>query len=172
MRRHVEQLTAAFAQDDVAIYTVKRLDRAKVLTHPETGELLELQLPAVRSAVSYATALHEIGHVKGRHQKSRSVMVRERWAWRWAKENALIWTSAMDRSATKALAWYEARQLQSRRCLKHQKITAPRGGKWQTTQVIRPITHLDLAIGGVAADAVAVTMLRQPSLVGAPDTSC
>lgn len=111
MRRHVEQLTTAFAQDDVAIYTVKRLHRAKVLTHPETGELLELQLPVVRSAVSYATALHEIGHIKGRHQKSRSVMVRERWAWRWARENALSWTNAMERSATKALAWYEARQL-------------------------------------------------------------
>jgi len=112
MRCHVEQLSAAFAQD-VAIYTVKRLHQARVLTDPETGELLELQLPAIRSAVSYATALHEIGHIKGRYQKSRSVIVRERWAWRWARENALIWNDAMDRSAVKALAWYEARSQRS-----------------------------------------------------------
>ena len=109
-RRHIDHLCLAFAQDGVAISIVKRLHQAKVLTVPETGELLELQLPTVRSALSYATALHEIGHVKGRHQKSRSVMVRERWAWRWARENALIWNDAMERRATKALAWYEARQ--------------------------------------------------------------
>jgi len=108
MRRHIEQLCAAFA-DDVPIFTVKRLHQARVLTVPETGEVIEVQLPAIRSAVSYATALHEIGHINGHYQKSRSVMVRERWAWRWARDNALIWTGAMDRSAVNVLAWYEAR---------------------------------------------------------------
>jgi hypothetical protein len=125
MRRHIEQLCLAFAQDDVPISIVKRLHQAKALTVSETGELLELQLPTVRSAVSYATALHEIGHVKGRHQKSRSVMVRERWAWRWARENALIWTDAMERSATKALAWYEARQLRVDAVLNTRKSRHP-----------------------------------------------
>jgi hypothetical protein len=43
-----------------------------------------IRIAPIKSEVSYATALHEIGHIYGRHQRSRSVMVRERWAWRWA----------------------------------------------------------------------------------------
>ena len=47
--------------------------------------------------------------MRGRHQQSRAVLTRERWAWQWARENALIWTDAMERVAIKALAWYEAK---------------------------------------------------------------
>jgi hypothetical protein len=46
--------------------------------------------PRIRSTRTYALALHEIGHCLGRYQKSRSVITIERWAWRWAKSNALI----------------------------------------------------------------------------------
>jgi len=62
------------------------------------------------SAISYATALHEIGHILGRHQRSPDTLVRERWAWRWAKENALIWTPAMEKHCSVSLAWYEVRR--------------------------------------------------------------
>ena len=44
--------------------------------------------------LSYATAMHEIGHILGRYQNSRRVMVRESWAWVWARRNALMWTPA------------------------------------------------------------------------------
>src|SRR5262245_31749107 len=38
-----------------------------------------------------------IGHIKGRYQNRRhSLMVRERWAWQWARDNALIWTPRME----------------------------------------------------------------------------
>jgi hypothetical protein len=63
----------------------------------------------IRSAISYATALHEIGHIRGRHQRSADPMVRERWAWRWARANAMAWTAAMERDARMALA-YATRQ--------------------------------------------------------------
>ena len=43
--------------------------------------LREVFIPPVRSTRTYATALHEIGHVLGRHQLSEVVLVRERWAW-------------------------------------------------------------------------------------------
>jgi Phage integrase family len=66
-------------------------------------------IPPIRSELSYATALHEIGHIFGRYQRSRSVMVRERWAWEWARANALVWTPRMERSARAALAWYRSR---------------------------------------------------------------
>jgi hypothetical protein len=73
------------------------------------SECLEIWTPRIRSANSYATALHELGHCLGRYQTSRSVIVVERWAWRWAKENALVWTDPMERCMTRCVAWYEAR---------------------------------------------------------------
>jgi antirestriction protein ArdC len=66
-------------------------------------------IPPIRSAITYATALHEIGHVLGKYKLSKSVLVRERAAWRWARGNALVWTSSMERNRVASLAWYEAR---------------------------------------------------------------
>jgi hypothetical protein len=74
------------------------------------AECLEVFLPKVRSPITYATALHEIGHCLGRYQTSRSVLTAERWAWRWAQRNALIWTTGMDRSMRQSVAWYESRR--------------------------------------------------------------
>jgi antirestriction protein ArdC len=65
----------------------------------ETGELLEVHILPVQGQESYAIALHELGHIFGRYQRSARVIVRERWAWRWARENALMWTPAMERCA-------------------------------------------------------------------------
>ena len=109
MRRHVAQVTSRLPPDaDVRISRVRQLHQAKVLTD-DYGDVLEMWLPPVRSEVSYAAALHEIGHIKGRDQKSLDVLVREQAAWQWARDNALVWTAAMERHAAKALAWVEAR---------------------------------------------------------------
>lgn len=72
-------------------------------------EAEEIQIAPIKSALSYATALHEVGHLEGRHQNSKRVMVRERWAWQWARANALVWTPAMERQAQEGLAWYAPR---------------------------------------------------------------
>jgi hypothetical protein len=66
----------------------------------------EVQIQPIKSALSYATALHEIGHLLGRHRQSRRHMVRERDAWNWARKNAIQWTPAMERYAQKCLDWY------------------------------------------------------------------
>ena len=109
MRRHVAQLTSGFPPDaDVRISRVRQLHQAKVLKDDyENG--LEVWLPPVRSEVSYAAALHEIGHIKGRDQKSLDVLVREQAAWQWARDIALVWTPLMERRAAEALTWIEAR---------------------------------------------------------------
>ena len=73
------------------------------------GIASEIVAPPVRGPISYATVLHEIGHVLGRYQGSRRVLVRETWAWEWARRNALIWTRAMEKSARSALDWYRPR---------------------------------------------------------------
>jgi hypothetical protein len=67
----------------------------------------EIEVPPIRSARSYATALHEIRHILGRHQVSNVILVRERWAWQWARRNALEWTPAMERHARWCLEYYE-----------------------------------------------------------------
>lgn len=69
-----------------------------------------IEIPPVTSAKRYATALHEIGHILGAHQDKRSVLTRERWAWRWANRNALVWMPTMERHMKECLAWYEANE--------------------------------------------------------------
>jgi hypothetical protein len=60
-------------------------------------------IPPIRSIRSYAVAMHEIGHVVGQHQQSRDVIVRERWAWKWTRANALMWNATAERYAKEAL---------------------------------------------------------------------
>jgi hypothetical protein len=72
-------------------------------------EFDEIEIAPIKSALSYAAALHEIGHIKGRFQASQRSMVCERWAWRWAKKNALIWTRAMENYRLRSLQIVETR---------------------------------------------------------------
>jgi hypothetical protein len=62
----------------------------------------------VNSEVSYATALHEIGHILGGDQQSRFLVVQERGAWDWAQQHALTWTPAMKEERRRRMAEYEA----------------------------------------------------------------
>ena len=39
----------------------------------------EIWIRPVRSPLSYATALHEIGHILGHYQRSHNELTRERW---------------------------------------------------------------------------------------------
>jgi hypothetical protein len=102
MRQHILDLCT---ERDIAIeWHEGRSDHAFALS-----ELEEVHIIPIRSAVSYAIALHEVGHILGRRQRSRSTITRERWAWRWAKQNALRWTPAMEQTMRASVAWYEAR---------------------------------------------------------------
>ena len=67
----------------------------------------EIWIRPVRSPRAYAVALHEIGHILGRHQRSQAVLVREHWAWHWAKRHAPDWTPAMQRHADWCLESYK-----------------------------------------------------------------
>jgi hypothetical protein len=96
MRDHVQELCA---KHQLAWYPCKRTAQAKALRDCD-----EFFAPPIRSVITYAVALHEIGHLLGRHQHSRMVMVREDWAWRWARASALIWTPTMERFRRRAFA--------------------------------------------------------------------
>jgi hypothetical protein len=100
MRNHVETLCE---YQGINITRCARIERAR-----SVREFDEIWIAPIRSAISYAVALHEIGHILGRHQSSCKVLVRERWAWQWARQNAQMWTPAMEQHASKSMAWYDA----------------------------------------------------------------
>jgi hypothetical protein len=112
MQRHIAELLALLERerpedDAIQITWIKRSQDACVIrdfvTRDLGGAVLEIRLAPVRSVISYATALHEIGHVRGRYQRSGNVMVREQWAWQWARVNARFWSPAMEHIAVKSL---------------------------------------------------------------------
>ena len=47
-------------------------------------------VPKIRSRKSYAIAMHELGHILGTWQSS-TVLIREAGAWKWMRENTLVW---------------------------------------------------------------------------------
>jgi hypothetical protein len=107
MRRHIDELLVPYMRQDIddalQVHFLPSTRGACVIRNLD-GTVLEIRLPRIRSVISYAVALHEIGHIRGRYQRSRNVMVRERWAWQWARENAPSWSPAMERVAAKSLS--------------------------------------------------------------------
>lgn len=76
-----------------------------------------IKVPAVRSATTYALALHEIGHVVGKQTGYR--LNREYQAWEWAIGNAMAWSPAMAEKMRKSLATYVAW------CQRRRGVTVP-----------------------------------------------
>ena len=107
---HVEQLCAQ--------HCIERLDggrRAIAFRRgPRGGRTRGIRIPPVKSHVTYAVALHEIGHLVG-PGRSGTRLEKEAAAWRWALENAVVELSdAARQSAARRLrsyvAWAENRQ--------------------------------------------------------------
>ncbi len=63
-----------------------------------------VSIAPVRSAITYAVALHEIGHILGRSPTRR--LDREAAAWMWARQHAIQWTPAMDSKMKSCLDSY------------------------------------------------------------------
>lgn len=76
-----------------------------------------VRLSPVRSSVTYAVALHELGHVLGAHSGNR--LDKEWHAWQWARQHALVWDDRMTDKERRALAsyiaWARRRESTSRR---------------------------------------------------------
>jgi hypothetical protein len=113
MRRHIETLITAHVPCDIPVIRRDGIRGAQTVWREDSRELLEITLPLVKSGVSYAVALHEFGHICGRYQKSRNLIARERWAWAWAKQNALAWTPRLEQYAAEALSWCAEQQWQN-----------------------------------------------------------
>jgi hypothetical protein len=85
------------------VFNPRTQDRAQAV-----GAEMAVQFSAVNGAVTYAIALHEIGHCLGRNQ-SKSLIQAEIAAWLWARAHAIVWTPAMAECARKSLMRYAAR---------------------------------------------------------------
>lgn len=99
MREHIARLTN---EHDIQVTWIERADEAGALREADGGRD-EILIPPIQSPVIYATALHEVGHILGRYQRSPHVLVRHRWAWQWARKHALVWTPTMEKFARASL---------------------------------------------------------------------
>lgn len=95
MAKHIEELCA--------------VHQIQIGNHSRGGKAFRkvrrIDIRPVKSAVTYAVALHEIGHLLGK-QQSRSCLEREVGAWQWAKEAALCWDSRMEEQMRLCLVSY------------------------------------------------------------------
>jgi broad specificity phosphatase PhoE len=74
-----------------------------------SGELEFILTPHIASEITYAVAMHELGHIKSR-DRSGDQIERERAAWDWARHNALTWTPRMEGYAAASLRCREVRR--------------------------------------------------------------
>lgn len=91
------------------IARVCKIEDIEVNSHSRGGRayrrLRRIKIRPVKSAVTYAVGLHEIGHILGARQNS-TCLDREVGAWEWAREHAIEWTSAMNEKMQKCLQSY------------------------------------------------------------------
>ncbi len=71
-----------------------------------------VKIRPVKSEITYAVALHEIGHILGKRQ-SGTRLDREVGAWEWAIEHAIRWTLPMSRKMKGCLQSYMAKVARS-----------------------------------------------------------
>lgn len=64
----------------------------------------KVKIAEVKTAVTYALALHELGHVLGKQSGNR--LHKEWQAWEWAMANAVCWTEPMARKMQRCLVSY------------------------------------------------------------------
>ena len=64
-----------------------------------------IKIRPVKTAITYAVALHEIGHILGPRQ-SGTRLDQEVGAWEWAEKHAIEWTAAMSAKRAKCLQSY------------------------------------------------------------------
>jgi CRISPR/Cas system-associated endonuclease Cas3-HD len=94
-KAHIEKLCAT---NGIALEWAGRSGRA-------WRKIRRVRTPEIRSAVTYAIALHEIGHILGEGQSGRR-LDKEVGAWLWAKANALEWRKPMKRTLKNRLNSY------------------------------------------------------------------
>jgi hypothetical protein len=71
------------------------------------GPIRKIEIKEIKSNVTYAYALHELGHLLGtRQSKANSELEQEAAAWKYAREHAIEWTNGMEKVLQDCLEGY------------------------------------------------------------------
>lgn len=95
LARHIERICKI---EDITVESHSRGGRAYRRDR-------RVKIRPVRSEITYAIALHEIGHILGERQ-SGTRLDKEVGAWEWAIEHAVRWTLPMSRKMKDCLRSY------------------------------------------------------------------
>lgn len=123
MERHIKDLCGAH---QIEIGSHSRGGRAFRKTR-------RIDIRPVKSAVTYAVALHEIGHILGKNQK-RPCLERETGAWKWAKKTSLFWDGRMEEKMRLCLASYYRAACRRKRMV----MPGPDHDYWQMARIEPP----------------------------------
>jgi hypothetical protein len=93
---HIEELAV---QHSITIIYKKNAGRSWKKTR-------EICISPVKTAISYAVALHEIGHIVDDTRFGTLSIDREAGAWAWAKENAMEWRKPAKLAASRLIMTY------------------------------------------------------------------
>jgi hypothetical protein len=106
------------------IARICKIKSIEVANHSRGGRAYRrsrrIKIRPVKSEITYAIALHEIGHILGKRQNGTR-LDKEVGAWEWALEHALRWTLPMSRTMQRCLRAYLAKVERS----PHMKQAAP-----------------------------------------------
>lgn len=116
MRDHIDQVCQ---RDDIRIGSHSRGGSA-------SKRARFIRIRPVKSAITYAIALHEIGHVLGPWQ-SQPRLYKEAGAWKWALDNAICWTPPMQKTMIRSLNSYLRWQKRRHR---HVRLPEPEHEFW------------------------------------------
>lgn len=87
MVKHLEELCVQHKVDCII------MEGCKPFAYPT---IRRIHIHPIKSDISYAVALHELGHVVCEHRPEQNRVWKELLAWRWAKANAAVWTNTME----------------------------------------------------------------------------
>lgn len=74
--------------------TWRKIPRIQLLSSKSTLIEREIWAPQVTSALMYAVALHEIGHLVT--ERTHGVLLNEAAVWLWVRDCALVWSPTLD----------------------------------------------------------------------------
>lgn len=100
------------------IARICKIESIEVQSHSSGGRAYRrkrlIKIRPVKTAITYAIALHEIGHILGPRQTGKNTRLdKEVGAWEWAEANAIEWTDAMSAKRAKCLQSYLAKAARS-----------------------------------------------------------
>lgn len=91
------------------IARICKIEDIRVESHSSGGRAYRrkrlIKIRPVKTAITYAVALHEIGHILGPRQNGTR-LDKEVGAWEWAQANAIEWTEAMSSKRASCLQSY------------------------------------------------------------------